>query len=216
MAKNNYDKIAFCYDFLSRLIFFRSQMNAQIELLPYIPKNSSVLIVGGGTGWILEEISKLHPAGLHIIYVELSANMLKRAQTRNFRQNRVDFIHRDIALDAPGEEYDVILTPFLFDNLTEEKALVVFMKLNIRLKPEGIWINTDFYLDPLERAPLKRAFLGIMYMFFRRIGAIEASNLMDINLYFDSCFYNRLTTLKKYNDFIHGTVYKKYTSSVEI
>ncbi|RZL54089.1 MAG: methyltransferase type 12, partial [Pedobacter sp.] len=73
---NNYDKIANQYDTLSRLVFFKSQVNAQINQLHNIPKDSSVLIVGGGTGWILEEIVKLHPSGIKIIYVEISAKML--------------------------------------------------------------------------------------------------------------------------------------------
>jgi hypothetical protein len=47
---NNYDKIAGHYDTLSRLVFFKSQVNAQINQLPYIQWDSHVLIVGGGTG----------------------------------------------------------------------------------------------------------------------------------------------------------------------
>jgi hypothetical protein len=45
---NNYDKIAGHYDTLSRLVFFKSQVNAQINQLRYIQENSHILIVGGG------------------------------------------------------------------------------------------------------------------------------------------------------------------------
>ena len=96
--RNNYDRIARYYDVLSRMVFFRAQLKAQIDQLHFIPANSSVLIVGGGTGWILEEIAKLHSSGLRITYVEISAKMLELSRKRNVRANQVTFVH------SPAEE----------------------------------------------------------------------------------------------------------------
>jgi len=91
--RNNYDRIARYYDFLSRIVFFRAQLKAQIDQLHFIPANSSVLIVGGGTGWILEEIAKVHPTGLNITYVEISAKMLELSRKRYAGANHVTFVH---------------------------------------------------------------------------------------------------------------------------
>ena len=104
--RNNYDNIASSYDLLSRLVFFRSQVKAQIEQLKYIPEGSNVLIAGGGTGWILEEIAKIHPSGLSITYVEISAKMLEISQKRNTKANTITYIRSSIEdfKPAPNRE----------------------------------------------------------------------------------------------------------------
>ena len=56
----DFNTVARPYDFISRLVFGDSLVEAQTSLLHYIPSNSQILIVGGGTGWILEEISKIN------------------------------------------------------------------------------------------------------------------------------------------------------------
>ncbi|WP_029204172.1 class I SAM-dependent methyltransferase [Pedobacter agri] len=109
---NNYDKIANYYDSLSRLVFGKSQVNAQINQLKSITKNSSILIVGGGTGWILEEIGKRHPSGLKITYVEISAKMLVLSKDRDYGANSVLFIHSSIEDFNLEDHFNIILTPF--------------------------------------------------------------------------------------------------------
>ncbi|RZL39782.1 MAG: methyltransferase domain-containing protein [Pedobacter sp.] len=118
---NNYDKIANYYDSLSRLVFGKSQLNAQINQLKNIKKNSSILIVGGGTGWILEEIGKRHPSGLKITYVEISAKMLALSKDRDYGANSVLFIHSSIEDFNLGDHFNIILTPFL---LTQKRKVV--------------------------------------------------------------------------------------------
>ena len=61
---NNYNSIAKYYDTLSRVIYQRAIIKAQVFLIQFIKDNDRILLVGGGTGWILEELSKLqklHP-----------------------------------------------------------------------------------------------------------------------------------------------------------
>jgi ubiquinone/menaquinone biosynthesis C-methylase UbiE len=55
---NNYDRIARIYDKLSRMVFGKSIVRAQQSILPFITTPARMLIVGGGTGWILEEIAR--------------------------------------------------------------------------------------------------------------------------------------------------------------
>jgi hypothetical protein len=49
----NYNNSAWFYDRLSRMVYGRALINAQVYLLQYVPAGASVLIAGGGTGWIL-------------------------------------------------------------------------------------------------------------------------------------------------------------------
>lgn len=118
----NYNNSAWFYDQLSRLVYGRTLIKAQAYLLKYVPENANILIVGGGTGEILEELSKVHPAGLQITYVEIAKNMMTRSKKRDVDNNEVVFINDAIENVALKANFDVVITPFLFDNFKEPTA----------------------------------------------------------------------------------------------
>lgn len=206
---NNYDKIARYYDRLSRLVFFKSQVNAQINQLKYIPENSKVLIVGGGTGWILEELAKVHPAGLHITYVEISAKMIALSKTRNAGTNTVEFVNMGIEDFSSSLSFDVISTPFLFDNFSERRAWMIFEKLDDLLKEKGNWLFVDFSLNEKAGRFWKSAFLKVMYAFFKLIRIVEASELIDMEPYFNRANYKVIDNRLYYGGFICSLIYHK-------
>ncbi|WP_293306116.1 class I SAM-dependent methyltransferase [Pedobacter sp. UBA5917] len=206
---NNYDKIANHYDTLSRLVFFRSQVNAQINQLQYIPKNSSVLIVGGGTGWILEELAKVHVSGLKIVYVEISAKMIALSQKRNYKGNHVDFINLGIEDFSTDKNFDIILTPFLFDNFVEERAAKVFVQLDGYLKKDGLWFLVDFSLNKKNGKWWKWALLKSMYSFFKLLDIVEANHLIDMVPYFLKSNYRIIEARSYYSSFIKAFILKK-------
>src|ERR1700722_6622951 len=115
----NFNNSAWFYDALSRVVYGRALMNAQLFLLKCIPAGSKVLIAGGGAGWILEGITHLHPAGLNIIYVEIAPKMMALSEKRNVGGNAVAFINSGIEDVALPIDFDVVITPFLFDNFTQ-------------------------------------------------------------------------------------------------
>jgi ubiquinone/menaquinone biosynthesis C-methylase UbiE len=206
---NNYDKIADYYDRLSRLVFFKSQVNAQINQLKYIPQNSTVLIVGGGTGWILEELTKVHPAGLHIVYVEISAKMMALSKVRNTGANTVEFVNMGIEDFYSYLIFFVISNPFLFDNFSERRAWLIFEKLDDLLKQKGHWLFVDFSLNGENGKWWKSVFLQVMYAFFKLIRIVEASELIDMEPYFKHANYLEVVLKRYYGGFIQGLVYIK-------
>lgn len=206
---NNYDKIANQYDTLSRLVFFKSQVIAQTDQLSNISKNSSVLIVGGGTGWILEEITKLHSSGLKIIYVEISAKMLALSKARNYGNNEVEFVNLGIEDFETNLIFDVILTPFLFDNFSEHRVEIVFSKLNKLLRQNGKWLLVDFCLNTNKGQWWKCFILKSMYLFFKLLGIVEATHLIDVKPYFVAERYQILEERFYYASFIKASIFKK-------
>jgi ubiquinone/menaquinone biosynthesis C-methylase UbiE len=202
---NNYDKVAGFYDFLSRTIFQRSIIDAQVCLLPYINTNNTVLIVGGGTGWILE---KFQPSGLQITYVEISSNMLALSQKR-VQHNEVTFVHQSIADFVPPHQYDIILTPFLFDNFSPANADLIFTKLHAALKTGGNWLFTDFIYDPQRGKLWQRLLLKTMYLFFRVLCRVETGQLNDMEGLFGRHHYQKIYEQFYYGRFIWSVVYRK-------
>ncbi|WP_343523366.1 class I SAM-dependent methyltransferase [Pedobacter sp.] len=206
---NNYDKIAAYYDTLSRLVFFKSQVIAQVNQLQYLPKDGSVLIVGGGTGWILEEIAKVHPGGLKIVYVEISGKMIALSQKRNYKNNVVTFVNIGIEDFKTDVSFDVILTPFLFDNFAEQRAAKVFELLNTYLKNNGLWFLVDFSLQNNNGNWWKLLLLRSMYGFFKLLRIVEANQLTDMNPYFLNAGYQVLELRFYYRGFIKAAIFKK-------
>ncbi len=206
---NNYDRIAANYDRLSRLVFGKSIVRAQRSLLPAIAPRSRILIVGGGTGWILEEVSRLHTSSLVIDYVEISANMLDLARKRECKANRVAFIHTAIEDYAASAPYDVIMTPFLFDNFSRPRAQEVFDKLHIYLKPGGQWLFTDFHIDKGANRLWQKTLLGSMYIFFRNISRVEADQLPDMQAHFVQNGYQLTFESYHFGRFIRSAAYRK-------
>ena len=76
--KNGYDNVSFFYDRLSSLIFGDKLQFPQRYFIEAIPANARVLIVGGGSGWILEAICSHHSKGLAITYIDSSPKMVGR------------------------------------------------------------------------------------------------------------------------------------------
>ncbi|WP_316797490.1 class I SAM-dependent methyltransferase [Pedobacter agri] len=206
---NNYDKIAQHYDFLSRLVFGTSQVSAQINQLKYISSNSSILIVGGGTGWILEELAKLHQTGLKITFVEISAKMISLSKARNYGNNEVEFINLGIEEYEINNHFDIIITPFLFDNFSRERCHKVFHKLHLSLNNSGLWFMVDFTTQTKGGNWWKKPFLTLMYTFFNLMARVEAKKLVDMNPYFEKGGYQIIEERFYYAHFIKAVVYKK-------
>ncbi len=206
--KRSYDLVAGMYDNLAKLFIGQSLRKAQIHCLHFIPSTATVLIAGGGTGWILEEIAQIHQKGLRIDYVDISEKMISLAQQRNYGDNEVNFIHQSIIHLVNNTEYNVIITPFFFDNFTEETTRSVFALLHQKLKPNGTWLYTDFQIINKSSHWQKTA-LFVMYSFFRIVCRIEAKKLPDVASQFASHQY-QLTESKTFlRQFIITSAYKK-------
>lgn len=203
---SNYDNTAWFYDPLSRLVFGRSLIKSQTSLLKFIPANATVLIVGGGTGWILDEITKAHPDGLDITYVEISAKMMALSQNRKLGNNNTTFINKAIEDVKFLHQFDVIFTPFLFDNFTAENLKQIFDHIDSLLKPDGKWLNTDFQVAGKWWHKL---ILQTMYTFFKVFGAVETSTMPEIQILFKQKNYRILSQQTFYGSFVISQAMQK-------
>jgi ubiquinone/menaquinone biosynthesis C-methylase UbiE len=207
--QDNYDNIAFAYDDLSRLIFGKAQINAQTALLPYIKNGDRILIAGGGTGWILDEITKIHPAGLEIVYIESSHKMISRSEKRYSGLNKITFIQQPVEDIHLNQNFSVIITGFFFDNFELRKAESIFNYLDSLLDSGGRWLFIDFKSNPGKRYIWQHLMLKLMYFFFRLVCKIEATHLADMAPIFKRADYKTIFEKSGYGNFIHSTVYEK-------
>ncbi|MFT4155395.1 class I SAM-dependent methyltransferase [Parafilimonas sp.] len=206
--RNDYNGIAKYYDRLSRIVFQRSVIKAQAYLLAFIKDNDRILLAGGGTGWILEEISKLNKKNVSVVYVEKSANMIALSKKRKCGNMAVEFVNCPIETYTTQEHFDVILTPFFFDNFIDKKIKYIFSKLDTYLKRKGFWLYADFVNDKQNKKEWQQMLLKGMYLFFKITTNIETQKLVDLNRYFADK-YVMITQQFYYKRFIQAVAYRK-------
>jgi ubiquinone/menaquinone biosynthesis C-methylase UbiE len=76
VKENDFDGIAWCYDFMSKLIFGGRLHRASIQWLDTLNTSDTVVVLGGGSGRILKHLA--HVA--HVIFIEKSPKMIKLAE----------------------------------------------------------------------------------------------------------------------------------------
>ena len=119
-----FDRVAGFYDRMMRAVFGKSIVRAQTYFLPLIaPKAKKILIIGGGTGWIIQEVLKVNPT-VQIYFIEISPKMIQQAQKKISTKNKtqVKFIQGDENKIKAYAPYDVIISNFFLD-------LVLFWKI---------------------------------------------------------------------------------------
>ncbi|MEX8546020.1 MAG: class I SAM-dependent methyltransferase [Mucilaginibacter sp.] len=209
---NNYDASAWFYDALAQLVFGKALVKAQQFLIKDIQPKTHILIVGGGTGWILEELARIQPCNLKITYVEISAKMLALSRKRNCGQNEVAFVHKAIEEYQLSQKYDVILTPFLFDNFSEKRIQSVFDQLHQCLKLDGWWLLCDFQVQENRHQLWQKVLLQTMYLFFGWLCNVETKTLVKMDVYFQQKNYVLVKEKTFYQGFITSKVYQKSTN----
>ena len=201
----SYDFVSSFYDRLAKLVFGTAQLDAQAWSLHHIPVGARILIAGGGSGWILEEISKIHSKGLTITYIDASPRMIALARQRGVASNKVVFIADTIEkFAADSAEYDIVITPFLFDNFSEDTAALAFSALHSNLRATGKWLYVDFAQTPKLSQKL---LLKSMYFFFGLLAGIKARQLPNMERLFGENGYKALDMKQFHSGFITAIVY---------
>lgn len=194
--QNNFDAVAPVYDALARAVFGRSLETAQAHNLQYIRDGATVLILGGGTGWIAETLLA-HKPHCAVWYVEDSAQMIARARSRR-HMSAVHFIH-GTERSLPAMTFDVVITNFYVDLFRTPDLSRIVLDIKKQLRREGIWLVTDFK-DTGRRA--HRWLLRAMYAFFRITSNIAASRLPA----WQSIFERTGFVVKDQASFHHGFI----------
>lgn len=174
-----FDRVAWCYDALAGLVFGPAQQRAQRAALAGLAAGAPrVLILGGGTGWVLLEVLRRRPLAT-VLYLEASPCMLGRARARLARecpaaQEQVEFRHGTQAALRPTEQFDTVITFFVLDCIARPEIPAALVALRAAQRPGGTWLLADF--RPARRG-WRRVLLTLMYAFFRLTTGLRADEL---------------------------------------
>ena len=177
-----FDRVAWCYDAWAGLVFGAAQRRAQEAALEGLPTAAmQILILGGGTGWVLTEVLRRCPQA-RVLYLEASRNMLARARQRLVRnlplaQHQVEFRHGTQADLAASESFDAVITFFVLDCIPLPELDAALEQLRRVQRPGAPWLLADF--RPARRG-WRWVLLRLMYAFFRLTTNLRARELANL------------------------------------
>ena len=205
--KNNYDRLAPFYDMISHIVYRDALIMAQRSVLRFIKDEDKILIVGGGTGKILEEIERTNKKNITVTYLEASAKMIELAQKRKY-SFPVQYVCAYAENAVLETQFDVIITPFFFDNFPKEKCLQLLEKLDKNLILGGSFFYIDFRLTEQNSKIWKKMLLNTMYFFFKVITRIETNQLVDMHSLLNEK-YQWQWSQYSFHQFVYAAVYLK-------
>ena len=179
-----FDRVAWCYDALTNLVFGAALQQAQRAALAGLPQGGPrVLILGGGTGWVLTEVLRRRPHAT-VLYLEASPKMLARAQARLNRaapqaRGQVEFRHGTDAALGPTNRFDALVTFFVLDCIAQPELPAALARLRAAQAPGAPWLLADF--RPAQRG-WRRWLLALMYAFFRLSTGLRAQELPNLHV----------------------------------
>jgi ubiquinone/menaquinone biosynthesis C-methylase UbiE len=197
-----FDLLAPVYDTLARWIIGKDIVNAQLCFLDQLHNCHRILILGGGSGWILESLCARFPH-LEIDYVDVSPNMIKAAKEKFSHYKRFRFIE-GTEVDIPEKNYDGVITNFYLDMFDAKNLTRVIEQIKNSLTHQATWIATDF----VNEGKMHSFKLWCMYRFFRVITGIEATRLPDWAFQLNQAGLELRDSRKYNNGFIASNFYR--------
>jgi 2-polyprenyl-3-methyl-5-hydroxy-6-metoxy-1,4-benzoquinol methylase len=199
----NFNRIAPVYDILSKMVFGNAIIKSSSCFLDKLPKQGTILFIGGGSGEILPQLIAGNDQ-LMVDFVELSEKFISKAKIQLSPElhKRVHFIHGDHNDIIPDKKYNAVITFWVVDVYPQQEAEEFCRKIMAHLEPGGMWLFADFIPT---RNIFQKWLVKIMYLFFRIVSNIPALNLPD----YESIFQKLDMKVAFNQNFYHGMISSK-------
>jgi tRNA (cmo5U34)-methyltransferase len=214
-AQHGYNRIAVFYDLAARIFFFNRINKSQVTLVPFLPDFNSCLILGGGSGYFLQQILSQHKTA-RFVYVDLSDQMIQMAKNRIKRKlpeefHRIEFRCASVE-DIKNKSFDLIVCNYFLDLFTDEEVDLLLERFySETLSSKGYVYFTDFVI-PESHWMMKKmaeALLKVLYYIFRITTSIRSTQLPDFPLLFKKNNFDVLHIDSFSGGIMISAIYKK-------
>lgn len=200
---SNFDRVAGVYDTLAHFVFRKDMRRAQFAFLDEIPTNANILVVGGGTGWLLAELLLRNP-NCTVQYVDASSKMIELAEkTTSGLNDRVTFVHGTENDILPGSLFDAIITHFYLDLFDQDDLRRVVGCIKKSCRSGTLWLACDF----VNNRKMHSVMLAFMYAFFRIYTNLKTRRLPDWNTAIQSAGFQEIRSRSFFHSFIRSAVF---------
>ena len=183
VTQPNFNRIARPYRWLEYLTLGTALENCRTHYLPRLLDRRRALVLGDGDGRFLAQLLASNP-GLHADAIDTSTTMLQllRQRCEAATPNAATRLrtHHANALTIPLEDsYDLVVTHFFLDCLTQPDLDTLITHINPTLTPGALWLISDFRVpNGLMRLPA-RVLVRTLYLAFRLLTGLLTTHLPD-------------------------------------
>jgi SAM-dependent methyltransferase len=178
----NFDRVARLYRPLEYLTLGRALERCRLHFLPDLASRTHALVFGDGDGRFLAQLLRQNPL-LHADAVDTSAAMLQILRTRchpaqaRLRTHQVDAL--TFTAIQPAIPYDLVVTHFFLDCLTQPNVDALTSQIAPNLAPEALWLVSDFRIPTGPLALPARLLVRGLYLAFRILTGLRVTALPD-------------------------------------
>jgi SAM-dependent methyltransferase len=179
----NFNRIARPYRWLEFLTLGSALTRCRNHFLPQLTTRREALLFGDGDGRFLARLLAANPA-LQADAVDISATMLQLL-TRNARRahptasTRVRTHPTNALTFTPPRPYDLIVTHFFLDCLTQSELDQFTAHLTPHLIPNALWLVSDFRIPSGPMRFPAHALIRLLYFAFRILTGLRTTALPD-------------------------------------
>ena len=183
----NFDHIARPYRWLEYLILGKALENCRNHYLPQLLHSghacSHALVLGDGDGRFLAQLLKLAPH-LHADAVDTSAPMLQLLRHRSeaatpSAASRLETHHTNALTFPLNKTYNLIVTHFFFDCLTQSELNTLVARIAPTLTPKALWLVSDFRIPNGPMHLTAKFIVRSLYLAFRTLTGLRTTRLPD-------------------------------------
>jgi len=152
--QNQFNAVSEKYDRQRRFLIpcFDDFYSTALTLSEEVSVVKNILDVGAGTGLMSAFFQEKYPDA-NITLVDISADMLKKAEERFEGNKNISFLKADFAtVDLPENHYDLVVSGLAIHHLPDQLKQQLFGKIKNTLRPGGWFINADQVLGETDLA----------------------------------------------------------------
>ena len=179
----DFNLIARPYRWFEYLTLGRALERCRVHYLPQLRDRRHALVLGDGDGRFLARLL-VHNPELRADAVDTSIAMLRLLRRRSEAatgdtDTRLRLHHADALTFAVGGPYDLVVTHFFLDCLTQAEVNSLVTRVASSLAPGTLWLVSDFRIPTgFMRLPAL-AFVRGLYFAFRVLAGLRAAELPD-------------------------------------
>jgi SAM-dependent methyltransferase len=186
--KVNFDHIARPYRWLEYLTLGRALERCRVHYLPALLQQKRALILGDGDGRFLAQLLAQNPH-LQADAVDTSATMLELLRRRceatalniapRLRIHHTNALNFTPLNGEKGEKYDLVVTHFFLDCLTQPDLEALTAQIIPALTPRALWLVSDFRIPSGPMRVPAKILVRTLYLAFRILTGLRTTRLPD-------------------------------------
>jgi len=179
----NFNLIARPYRWLEYLTLGHALERCRLHFISRLLHQKKALVFGDGDGRFLAALMTANP-GLHADAIDTSAVMLhllrRRCESSALNAAVRLQTHQTNALAfTPIGPYDLVVTHFFLDCLTQRELETLISHVTPSLAPEALWVVSDFRIPSGPMRLPARIIVRTLYLAFRILTGLRTDHLPD-------------------------------------